>query len=47
VVECWHRVRDVPGSIPSPGRVISKTLKREILPLSQELRQGNNVMDKI
>ena len=23
VVECWHRVREVPGSIPSQGRLLN------------------------
>ena len=40
VIECWLRVREVPGSIPSQG------LKREILALSEELRlkcNGSNL----
>ena len=56
VVESWHRVLEVPGSIPSQGLRHTKdvikmvpgcslvqhsTLKREILALSQELRQKN------
>ena len=41
VVECWLRVREVPGSIPSQGLL-------QILTLSRELRQakktnGNNL----
>mgnify|MGYP000264149849 CR=1 FL=1 len=44
VVECWLRVREVLGSIPSQGPRHTKDvikivpLKREILALSQELR---------
>ena len=49
VIECWHRVREVPGSIPSQrprhtkdviktSLVYNWTLKGEILALSQELR---------
>jgi len=50
VVECWHRVREVPGSISSQGPRHTKDvikngtsslaliIKREILALSQELR---------
>ena len=49
VVECWLRVREVPGSIPSQGPRHTKDViivllkmvagsKREILALSQELR---------
>ena len=55
VVQCWLRVRAVPGSIPSQGPRHTKdvikwyqqfpclalNIKREILALSQELRQEN------
>ena len=48
MVECWHRVREVLGSIPSQGPRHTKngtsssliwhsTLKREFLALCQEL----------
>ena len=57
MVECWLRVREVPGPIPSQGPrykngtsnslVWHSTLKREILALSQELRWIINVMDEI
>ena len=62
MVECWLRVREVPGSIPSQGpRHTKDKIKRvpvvplfstepkkgKILALSQELREENNVMDKI
>ena len=62
VVECWLRVREVLGSIPSQGPRHTKDVikmvpvvplfstehsKGKILALSQELRQKNNVMDKI
>ena len=55
VVECWHRVREVPGSIPSQGpRHTKDVVKRVpgsslvvILALSQDLRQEINILDKI
>ena len=58
VVECWLRVREVPGSIPNQGPRHTKDVtvvplfstqhgKGETLALSQELRYENNVMDKI
>ena len=46
VVECWLRVRKVPGSIPSQGPRHTKDVIK-ILVLFQNLRQENNVMDKI
>ena len=58
VGECWCRVWEIPGSIPSQGPrhtkdvikmvpVVHLTLKRKILALSQEIREETNVMDKI
>ena len=43
VVECWHRVQEVPGSIPRQGPrhtkdVIKMVPVGKILALSQELR---------
>ena len=42
VVECWHRVQEVPGSIPSQGprhtKDVIKMVPGSSLVLSQELR---------
>ena len=45
VVECWHRVREVPGSIPSQGprhtKDVLKIVPEEFPCLALDIKNGN------